>query len=179
MDSSTRTPEGRPNQCVICGKGLDLEPSDATGDVPCPHCGSLLWFPATSGLDQVLGFPVYSIASSVARTKEEVLRQIITRLAADGCFPQEHCESLTQKILKREALGSTGIGHGVAIPHATHPEAVRLVGAVAKFPDGVEFDSIDSQPVHVVCLLVSPTDRPPDYLRTLEAVARRFREGTA
>ena len=44
MEPSTRTPEGEPNRCPVCGKSLQIEPSRPPGDAPCPHCGSLLWF---------------------------------------------------------------------------------------------------------------------------------------
>jgi hypothetical protein len=44
MEPSTRTPEGVPNRCPVCGKGLQIEPSHPPGDAPCPHCGCLLWF---------------------------------------------------------------------------------------------------------------------------------------
>ena len=44
MVISSRTPEGRPNRCPVCGSNLKIEPSDSTGDAPCPHCGHLLWF---------------------------------------------------------------------------------------------------------------------------------------
>src|SRR5262245_17918952 len=48
MKAPTRTPEGQPNRCPICGKRLRLEPSIPSRDAPCPHCGSLVWFPAPS-----------------------------------------------------------------------------------------------------------------------------------
>jgi uncharacterized Zn finger protein (UPF0148 family) len=44
MEPSTRTPEGEPNRCPVCGKPLQIEPSRPPGDAPCPHCGHLLWF---------------------------------------------------------------------------------------------------------------------------------------
>ena len=47
MEPSTRTPEGEPNRCPVCGKDLRIEPSRPPGDAPCPHCGHLLWFPSS------------------------------------------------------------------------------------------------------------------------------------
>ncbi len=46
MHISSRTPEGEPNRCPVCGNALSLEPSRPPGDAPCPFCGTLLWFPA-------------------------------------------------------------------------------------------------------------------------------------
>lgn len=50
MEPSSRTPEGEPNRCPVCGKRLRIEPSRPPGDAPCPHCGHLIWFgPRTHG----------------------------------------------------------------------------------------------------------------------------------
>lgn len=119
--------------------------------------------------------PVLTIATPLAPTKEQAIRAVVDRLGEHGHLPTEHLEGITRAVLRRESLGSTGIGRGVAVPHAKHSGVSRLVGAVAKFPTGIEFDSIDGQPVYIVCLLVSPVDRPWDHLRVLEAVARQLR----
>ena len=79
-------------------------------------------------------------------------------------------------VLKREQLGSTGIGRGIAIPHTKHNSVDRLIGTVAVSPNGVPFESIDAEPVHVFVLLVSPQDRPGDHLRALENVVRSMRD---
>ncbi len=55
MVISSRTPEGQPNNCPVCGKELQLEPSPQTHDAPCPHCGQLLWFASTGDV-----VPMYS-----------------------------------------------------------------------------------------------------------------------
>jgi nitrogen PTS system EIIA component len=89
---------------------------------------------------------------------------------------EQHRPALLAAILRREELGSTGIGGGVAIPHATFPGVDGVISAIAEFPGGVEFDSIDGRPVKLVCLVVSPTDRPGEHLRIVEAVARRLRD---
>src|SRR5690348_7977560 len=69
MVVSSRTPEGEPNRCPVCGNALRLEPSRPPGDAPCPSCGALLWFPATPG--EVL--PVTVSAFLVAVQKSGVL----------------------------------------------------------------------------------------------------------
>jgi mannitol/fructose-specific phosphotransferase system IIA component (Ntr-type) len=86
----------------------------------------------------------------------------------------EHREGILAAILKREELGSTGIGRGVAIPHAKHPCVANVVGAVAEFPGGVDFGSIDDQLVHLVCLLLAPADSTGVHLRILEEVTREL-----
>lgn len=111
-----------------------------------------------------------------ATTKEGVIREMVESLRAAGYFKGSEPEDIVKAILKREQLGSTGIGRGVAIPHTKHNSVERLIGTVAVSKAGVPFDSVDGEPVHVLVLLVSPQDRPGDHLRALENVARSMRE---
>jgi nitrogen PTS system EIIA component len=83
-----------------------------------------------------------------------------------------------EAILKREELGSTGIGRGVAVPHTKHPSIEKLIGTVAISEEGVNFDSLDGEKVHLLFLLVSPPDRPGDHLRALENISRQLRDDT-
>ena len=85
-------------------------------------------------------------------------------------------EDIVKAILKRELLGSTGIGRNVAIPHAKHTSIDRLIGTVAVSKKGVPFDSLDGEPVYVFVMLISPQDRPGDHLRALENVSRSLRD---
>jgi mannitol/fructose-specific phosphotransferase system IIA component (Ntr-type) len=111
-----------------------------------------------------------------ASTKEGVIREMVDSLRAAGQFKSGDPEDVIRAILKRELLGSTGIGRGVAIPHTKHTSADRLVGTVALSRGGVSFESLDGEPVYVFVLLVSPQDRPGDHLRALENVSRRLRD---
>ena len=174
MNPSTRTPEGEPNRCPICGKAVVIEPS-STRDATCPHCGALLWFSAGGAAGDVYGFPVFTLARDAAASKRHVILSILQRMADTGQLPHQHCDSIAQAIHAREQLGSTGIGRGVAIPHAKHAAVERLTGAVARVPQGVNFESLDGQPVHIICLLLSPTDRPGDHLRAIRDLMRRLR----
>jgi PTS system fructose-specific IIA component/PTS system nitrogen regulatory IIA component len=109
-------------------------------------------------------------------TKESVIREMVESLRVAGYFKATEPEEIVKAILKREQLGSTGIGRGVAIPHTKHNSVERLIGTVAVSKPGVAFDSVDGEPVYVLVLLVSPQDRPGDHLRALENVARSMRE---
>jgi mannitol/fructose-specific phosphotransferase system IIA component (Ntr-type) len=110
-----------------------------------------------------------------ATTKEGVIREMVESLRNAGYFKGE-TEDLVKAVLKRELLGSTGIGRGVAIPHTKHTSVERLIGTVALSKAGVSFDSLDGEPVHVFVLLISPQDRPGDHLRALENVSRSLRD---
>ena len=110
-----------------------------------------------------------------ATGKEGVIREMVEGLRAAGQFKNADVEDIIRAILKRELLGSTGIGRGVAIPHTKHPGVDKLVGTIAVSPGGVAFDSLDGEPVFVFVLLISPQDRPGDHLRALENVSRSLR----
>ena len=84
--------------------------------------------------------------------------------------------SIVKAILKREDLGTTGIGRGVAVPHTKHPSVDKLVGTVAVSQEGIDFDSLDGDPVHLFFLLVSPPDQPGQHLRALENISRQLRD---
>jgi PTS system fructose-specific IIA component/PTS system nitrogen regulatory IIA component len=110
--------------------------------------------------------------------KEAVIREMAGALMQAGSISDDQFDSVVEAILKREELGSTGIGRGVAVPHTKHPTVDRLCGAVAVSQEGVEFDSLDGEKVHLLFLLVSPPDRPGDHLRALENISRQLRNDT-
>ena len=108
-------------------------------------------------------------------SKEEAIRQMVGSLCACGKIAPDDEEGILSAILKREELGSTGIGNGVAVPHTKHPSVSQLVSTVALVRDGVDFASLDGEPVHILFLLISPPDRPGDHLRGLENISRHLR----
>jgi PTS system fructose-specific IIA component/PTS system nitrogen regulatory IIA component len=116
------------------------------------------------------------IPALTATTKEGVIREMVRALHAAGHFREADVEDIVKSVLRREQLGSTGIGRNIAIPHSKHASADRLIGTLALSPSGVPFDSIDGEPVYVFVLLVSPQDRPGDHLRALENVVRTMRD---
>lgn len=110
-----------------------------------------------------------------AETKEEAIRILVHSLLEAGRVQMPEYENIVKAILKRETLGTTGIGGGVAIPHARHTSIERLIGTIGVAPKGIGFDSKDGKPVHVIVLIISPHDRPGDHLRALENVSSALR----
>jgi PTS system fructose-specific IIA component/PTS system nitrogen regulatory IIA component len=108
-------------------------------------------------------------------SKEAAIRAMVESLGASGSIKAGEQESIIAAILKREELGSTGIGKGVAVPHTKHPSVDKLVATIALSREGVEFASLDGEDVHILFLLVSPPDRPGDHLRALENISRHLR----
>lgn len=117
-------------------------------------------------------------AELTADDKQGVIREMVQALLDAGRIAADEHDSIVKAILKREELGSTGIGRGVAVPHTKHPSIDRLVGTVAVSSEGVDFDSLDGEKVHLFFLLISPPDRPSDHLRALENVSRQLRDET-
>ncbi|OWK46518.1 PTS sugar transporter subunit IIA [Fimbriiglobus ruber] len=111
-----------------------------------------------------------------ATTKDGVIREMVHGLQAAGQFPHTDVEDIVRAILRREQLGSTGIGRHIAIPHSRHASVSQLVGSIGVSKAGVPFDSIDGEPVNVFVLLISPQDRPGDHLRALENVVQTMRD---
>jgi len=85
-------------------------------------------------------------------------------------------ETVAEALAKRESLGSTGLGGGVAIPHARLAELKAPYGIVAQLRKAIEFEAIDGQPVDIVFLLLLPAERAGEQLNALASVARRLRE---
>lgn len=108
------------------------------------------------------------------RTKREVLAEMAAALAK--VEPQIEADRLLEVLLEREALQSTGIGEGVAIPHGKLAGLDRLVATFARSPEGVDFESIDGQPTHHFFLLVVPEHSGGQYLKALARISRFFRD---
>jgi PTS system fructose-specific IIA component/PTS system nitrogen regulatory IIA component len=111
-----------------------------------------------------------------ADTKGEVVREMAGALLEAGKISAGELDSIVRAIMKREELGSTGIGRGVAVPHTKHPSVDRLVGTVAVSREGIDFESLDGEKVQLFFLLISPPDRPGDHLRALENISRQLRD---
>lgn len=108
-------------------------------------------------------------------SKEAAIRAMVSSLKEAGSISPDDEVSIIDAVLKREELGSTGIGNGVAVPHTKHPSVDGLVSSIALAQGGIDFASLDGEDVFVLFLLVSPPDRPGDHLRALETISRNLR----
>ena len=105
-------------------------------------------------------------------TKDQVLRDMIDVLAESPHVQDK--AALTQAIFKREAIMSTGIGLGLAVPHIRIASVRELVMAVAVSRAGInDYGSLDDKPVHLVFLIAAPEGKHADYLRLLSAISSR------
>ena len=110
-----------------------------------------------------------------SETKEDVISELVDSLVASGAIEEEQAAELIGEILAREEEGTTGIGKGVALPHARASEVVpETLIAVGLHADGVDFDATDGAPVHVVFMIASAD--PDEYLGVAGRIARVARD---
>jgi len=114
--------------------------------------------------------PEHVLLASTASSK----RALITELAKT--LSSMDLDQVMEVVMAREQLGSTGIGHGVAIPHGRLPELSQPVVAIARHSGGVDFDAIDGQPVHIIVMLLVPEDASRQHLELLAYLARIFQQ---
>ena len=99
------------------------------------------------------------VTSLVGTKRNEVLAEIMDSLVKAGAVAEEHRDSLLDGVIKREKRGTTGFGHGVAVPHVKTPEVDSLKVAIGISDAGIDFKAFDKEPVHSIFLLISPEDR--------------------
>ncbi len=114
--------------------------------------------------------PESIIGDVSSSTKEDVLREIVSILKDRRVIEDE--EPYLSALLERERLCSTGIGRGVAIPHAKLKNLKRMLLSFVRSRSGVDFDSLDKKPVHFIFVIFTPEDVPEEYLVLLANISR-------
>jgi PTS system nitrogen regulatory IIA component len=113
------------------------------------------------------------IAQLRVGNKKAALQEIAKRAAAMTGIAERQ---IYDALIERERLGSTGIGHGVALPHAKLAELPQLGGVFARLERPIAFEAIDDQPVDLVFALLAPSDAGAEHLRALARVSRLLRD---
>lgn len=108
-----------------------------------------------------------------ATQKEDVFREMVAALVGAGIIAHDDGPQALRKLLERESLGSTGIGAGVAVPHAAHE--CELVCAVARSNKGVDYGALDGERVFLFFMLLSSTSASGRHLEALAALSRLVR----
>ncbi len=111
-----------------------------------------------------------------AKDKSRLLRELSTRAAAEVGLD---ADQVSEEIAKREELGSTGVGNGVALPHARLRGLKAPFGLLARLRQAIDFAAIDDQPVDIVFLLLLPKSADGAQLNALACVARVLRDPEA
>jgi nitrogen PTS system EIIA component len=115
-----------------------------------------------------------SVVANLRVTSKKQALQELAKKAADITGQPER--ALFEVLMERERLGTTGVGHGIGIPHGKLPELDRLYGLFARLETPIDFDAIDDQPVDLIFVLLAPETAGADHLKALARVSRLFRD---
>lgn len=111
-----------------------------------------------------------------ASERDEVIVELVTALAKACKIDQDKCRTIANAVIKREKDASTGIGKGVAVPHVKHKDIKDVVVAIGGKSDGIDFSSLDKQPVYSVILLLSPAADPDKHLQAMENIFKNLQK---
>ncbi|MFH1791459.1 MAG: PTS sugar transporter subunit IIA [Candidatus Omnitrophota bacterium] len=111
-----------------------------------------------------------------AGDKMGVLKEMVELLIKAGVLKQNEKDNIIEALKDREELGSTGIGKGIGIPHGKSDTVKELVGAFGLSRHGVDFESLDGDPVHIFFLLIAPEDSAGPHLKALARISRLLKE---
>lgn len=108
--------------------------------------------------------------------KEGVVKELVNLLADSGAIEKRHRNKIIEVLMAREALGSTAIGQGIAIPHGKTDSSKKLVGCIGVSKEGINFDSLDGEPAFIFFLLVAPIDSAGPHLKALARISRLLKD---
>lgn len=113
-----------------------------------------------------------------ATDRDGVIAELMDAMIQAGIAPEQSRGELLARVMDRERRGSTGVGRGVGVPHVKHPSIKSLAAGIGVSTRGIDFNSLDRQPVYTVVLLLSPEDRPEEHLQAMEVIFRHLGKET-
>ncbi|MBF0122684.1 MAG: PTS sugar transporter subunit IIA [Candidatus Omnitrophica bacterium] len=116
------------------------------------------------------------VADLKAGTKKELIEEIVGMMVDAGAFEKKHKLKIIDVLMAREALGSTAIGQGIAIPHGKTDCVDNLVAGLAVSKRGIDFDALDGEPAYIFFLLAAPSDSAGPHLKALARVSRLLKD---
>jgi len=108
--------------------------------------------------------------------RDDVINELATALDKAGQIGDGNCKKIVNAVIKRENEASTGMGKGVAVPHVKHSAVNEIVAAIGQSTIGIDFSSLDKQPVYSVILLLSPTNDPDKHLQAMENIFKNLQQ---
>ena len=116
------------------------------------------------------------IAKLKSTSRDGAITELVSAIDKAGKLGKGNREEIIKAAIKREKEASTGIGKGVAIPHVKHPSVKNVVAAIGQSSSGIDFSSLDKQPVYSVILLISPMDNPDRHLQAMENIFKHLQQ---
>jgi len=108
--------------------------------------------------------------------RDGAIAELVASLDKAGKIGSNNNQKIIKAIIKRENEASTGMGKGVAVPHVKHDAVDKVVAAVGQSSKGIDFRSLDKQPVYSVVLLISPKNAPDKHLEAMEKVFKHLQQ---
>jgi len=111
-----------------------------------------------------------------SKDRNGVIAELVSTLDKAGRLGKGNREEIIKAVIKREKEASTGMGKGIAVPHVKHQSVKEVVATVGQSSAGIDFSSLDKQPVYSVILLISPVDNPDKHLQVMETVFKHLQQ---
>lgn len=108
--------------------------------------------------------------------RDDVISELVNSLCSTGKIAKADCKKIIEAVIRRENEASTGIGKGVAVPHVKHPKVQDVTAVVGCSSEGIDFSSLDKQPVYSVILLLSPEGNPDKHLQAMENIFKNLQK---
>lgn len=116
------------------------------------------------------------LSNMEAGDKEDAIRQLVDALVEAKAIPKTKATPICKEIVERERQASTGIGHGIGVPHARSAHAKKISLAIGRMPAGLDFGAVDGERVRVVMLLISPKDATDEHLAAMKGIVTIARD---
>ncbi|MHC4551365.1 MAG: PTS sugar transporter subunit IIA [Planctomycetota bacterium] len=116
------------------------------------------------------------VASLESTDRDAVIKELVAALGETKTIKKKDIDALADAVVQRENEASTGIGKGVAVPHVKHDGIKDPIAAIGCSAEGIDFTSLDKQPVYSVFLLLSPADNPDKHLRAMETIFKNLQK---
>jgi mannitol/fructose-specific phosphotransferase system IIA component (Ntr-type) len=105
-----------------------------------------------------------------AKTRDDAIAELVDSLAGAGIIAKKNVKDVVKAVLARESQATTGIGKGVALPHAKLKGIKKAVATIGRSSEGLDFSALDYKPVYSVILLLSSPDKPDEHLQAMETI---------
>lgn len=109
-------------------------------------------------------------------SKPDVIAELVDLLINAGSLDKKNRKKVLEVLMAREALGSTAIGQGIAIPHGKSDSVKKLVGCLGVSKQGIQFDSLDGEPAYIFFLLIAPVNSAGPHLKALARISRLLKD---
>ena len=117
-----------------------------------------------------------TVIELAATQRDDVILELIKSLETAGKLGKANAEDIAVAVIKRENEASTGIGKGVSVPHVKHDSIKDVVAAIGCSKAGIDFSSLDKQPVYTVIVLLSPAESADNHLQAMENIFRNLQK---